>query len=144
MTAAPSRKRPGWVWMILMFYLYSVVWTLLSFYRIRSGAIPLNPQQQAYFDGLNLFDYSMTVLLEVTNLAGAISLLLLRKVALYLFGSALVINMLFSVWGLLSTNWTQAFATHLSAVITGGVIGWVIMIAVCLYTWRLTRNGVLV
>ena len=141
MTAVLSLKRPGLVWAILIFYFFSAAWVLLSFYRIHSGAIALNPQQRAYFDGLGLIDYSLSVILEVANLAGAISLFLLRKVALYLFGGALVVNMLTTMWQALGTNLTQVMGP---SGLSGTIIGWVIMISVCFYTWRLARNGILV
>lgn len=141
MTAVLSLKRPGLVWAILIFYFFSAAWVLLSFYRIHSGAIALNPQQRAYFDGLRLIDYSLTVFLEVANLAGAISLFLLRKVALYLFGGSLIVNMLSTMWQALGTNFTQVMGP---SGLSGAIIGWVIMSAVCFYTWRLAHNGVLV
>ena len=141
MTAVFSLKRPGLVWAILIFYIFSAAWVLLSFYRIHSGAIALNPQQRAYFDGLGLIDYSLGVFLEIANLAGAISLFLLRRGALYLFGSALVVNMLSTMWQALGTNLTQVMRP---SDLSGAIIGWVIMIAVCLYTWRLAHNEVLV
>lgn len=136
-----SRKRPGWVWAISILFFFSAVWTLLSFYLIHTGAIPLNPRQRAYFDDLGLLSYSITILLGAANLVGAICLFLLRKAALYLFGIALIVNTMFITWQMLSTNWTQAIE---SSGLSGAIIGWALLLAVCLYTWRLTRKGILV
>lgn len=141
MTEQLPRKRPGWVWVISIFFFFSAAWTLLSFYLIHTGTIPLNQQQRAYFEGLGAFDYSVTVLLGVANLMGAACLFLLRRAALYLFGAALVVNTLFTAWQILSTPWPDTIG---SSGLTGAFIGWVLLVAVCLYVWRLSRKGVLV
>lgn len=136
-----QRKRPGWVWVISIVFFFSAAWTLLSFYLIHTGAVPLNPQQRAHFDSLGAFDYAITVLLGATNLAGAVCLFLLRKTALYLFGTALIANTLLTAWQTLSTTWAQAIG---SSGLSGAFISWALLVAVFLYTWRLSRRGVLV
>ncbi len=135
-----KKKRPVLVWVISIFYLFSFAWTTLSFFLIFSGVIPLPPEQEAYFNNLTTFDYGYTFLLMGINLAGAISLFLLRKIALYLFVGGLAISILSTIWHILTKGWLQAVG---SAGLTGSLIGYVISIAICIYIWKLTNKGVL-
>jgi len=52
--------RPKLVWATTIFYVISVPFTLLSFYSVLTGQVPLSPAMQAYFDSLSAFDYSLT------------------------------------------------------------------------------------
>jgi hypothetical protein len=46
-------RRPVWVWLISVYFFLSASWTLLSFYLIRIGAVPLTPPQRSYLESLN-------------------------------------------------------------------------------------------
>ncbi len=135
-----KKKRPGWVWAISIFFFFSAGWTLLSFYLIYTGTVSLNPAQQAYFNNLTILDYSLTILMGFANLVGAISLFLLRKVALYLFVTALFANLLMTVWHIVFKGWAVAIG---APGLLGAIIGLGILVAVCFYSWRLTKSGVL-
>ncbi len=135
-----KKKRPKWVWAITIYFFVSAGWTLLSFYLIGSGVIPLKPEQQAYFNALSTFDYAVTILAELANISGAVTIFLLRKMAFYLFTGALIANSLLLVWHVLSKGWVAAIG---SDVLIGAMIGWGLVIAVCFYTWNLTKKGVL-
>ncbi len=138
--SSQARKRPGWVWAISIFYFLSAAYTLLAFFLIYSGAVPLQPEQRAYFSQLALFDYGVTVLMGTLNLAGAVTLFLLRRIAFHLFTTAFSIGILMTVWHTVEKGWVAAIGP---AGLVGAAIGWALAVTVCVYTWRLGRAGVL-
>ena len=137
---AESRKRPVWVWVISTFFFFSAANTFLSFCLIYSGKIPLQPEQKAYFDSLTVMDMGLAALLGLTNLTAAVFLLFLRKQAFYLFAATLGFNLLITLWHIVSKDF-------IAAMPAGGLIGMAIalgiQIAVCIYTGKLVKAGVL-
>jgi hypothetical protein len=133
-------ERPILVWLISAFFFLSAIWTLLSFYLILSGAIPLEPAQKAYFDRLTPLDYALTVATGLLNLAGAVMLFLLRKIALYLFLSAIGLTAVSTLWQAAAKGWVEALG---GAGLVGALIGYVLLVVVCIYAWRLSKKGVL-
>ena len=98
------------------------------------------PAQKEYFDNLTALDYSFTILMVLANLTGAIALFLLRKHAFYFFTGALTLNILMSVWHTVSKGWVQAMS---GPGLVGSLIGLGIAVAICIYSYRLTKSGVL-
>ena len=135
-----KKKRPGWVWAISIFFFLAAGWTLLSFYLINLGAVPLNAAQKAYFSSLTGVDYGLTILMGLANLIGAVALFFLRKVAFYLFVTAFGVNLLLAAWHAVTKGWVAAIG---GSGFVGTVIGWALLIAVCIYSWRLIQRGVL-
>ncbi len=135
-----AKKRPGWVWAISIFYFLSAAYTLLAFFLIYSGAIPLQPEQRAYFSQLTLFDNGISALIGILNLAGAITLFLLRRIAFKLFATAFALGILTAVWHALEKGWVAAIGP---AGLVGALLGWALVVTICVYTWRLARAGVL-
>lgn len=134
------KKRPIGVWTISLFVLLSAIYTLFSLFLVFSGAVPLSPAEQSYFASLGIFDWLLSVAIGVTNIAAAIALLMLRKVALHLFVTAAGFNILSAV--------TQIFRTDVLEVLEGyGLIsaasGIIVIAAIILYTHRLTQKGTL-
>jgi len=134
------KKRPGWVWAISIFYFISAVFTLFSFYLIFSGKISIEPAQKAYFDSLTPLDHGITIILGFFNLTGAVTLFLLRRQALYFFTGSFAVNILMTVWHSLSKGWVAAIG---GPGLVGVIIAWGLLIAVCLYSRRLIKAGVL-
>ncbi len=139
--AQPSAKRPKLVWAVFLFYLFSVAYTALSFFLIFSDSLSVTPEQAAYFRNLSAFDWAVTVLTAALNIAGAISLFLLRKVAFHLFAASLGLTILQTVVHVITTNFVAALG---GPGAFGVVIGFAISIAVCTYAWRLNAGGSLV
>jgi hypothetical protein len=137
---AAVRKRTGWIWAICIFYVISVVWTLLSFYLIFSGTIPITAAQQAYFEALSPVDITLSMLIGLANLCGAVALFLLRWVAFHLFATAFAASLLMSLWHAATKGWLQALG---GSSFIGTIIGEGISAAVCIYTWKLMRRGTL-
>ncbi len=133
-------KRPFFVWLIAIFYLLSTLFTVLSLSLVLSGSLPLTPEQEAYFSSLSSLDYLFSFVIDLTVFAGAVALFFLRRVALYLFCGSFDLIVLMSIWHLMTRDF-------LSALPSGGLLGFIlglgILAAVCLYTWKLTRAGVL-
>jgi hypothetical protein len=135
-----SRKRPGWVWAISVFFFLSAGWTLVSFFLINTGAVTPNALQEAYFSSLTGVDYGLTILIALANLLAAVALFLLRKIAFYLFLTAFGANLLLTAWHTVTKGWVAAMG---AAGLIGALIGWILVIAVCIYSWRLIQRGVL-
>lgn len=132
--------RPGWVWAIFIFYMLSAVGTLFSFYFVFSGAIKLPEEQRQYIESLTVFDHAMTVILMGINVVAAVQLFRLRKISVYLFPSALALGVLLTVWHAATKGWLAASG---GSGVTSMMFGWGIAVAICLYTWRLARRGIL-
>jgi hypothetical protein len=139
-TEAIAIKRPGWVWAISIFFGVSAGWTLLSFALIRAGAVPLSAAQIAYFDSLGVLDYVLSIGIGLANFSGAVALFLLRRVAFYLFASALTANLLTTLWHVVTKGWVAALG---GAGVVGAVIGLGLLFGVCVYSRRLLQLGVL-
>ncbi len=135
-----SAKRPAWVWVITIFYVFSVGFTLLSFMLILSGALPLTPAQQAYFAGLGPFDCIMSIGLGLLTLTATVLLFLLRRAAAPLFAASFVLNLGFTLVHAVATNWAQALG---GSGLVGAFIGWGILGAVALYSRHLRQASVL-
>jgi len=138
--AQPPAQRPKLVWVVFLFYLFSVVYTGLSFFPIFS-AISVTPEQVAYFRNLSTFDWAIMGVIAALNLAGATSMIQLRKIAFPLFATSLALSILQTLVHAFTTNFTTALG-GVGALSVG--IGFAIAIAVCVYAWRLRERGVLV
>lgn len=135
-----QRERPVWVWLISIYFFLSAIWSLLSLYLILSGTIPLEPAQKAYFDRQTPVDYALIILAGLLNLAGAVTLFLLRKIARYLFLSALGLLAVSTLWHAAAKGWIEASGV---AGFVGVLIGYALLVIVCIYAWRLSKKGVL-
>jgi hypothetical protein len=138
------KKRPVWVWIISIFMLLSAGWTLLIPHLLvmKAGSVPLNfnPARQAYFSDLTTVDDSLSLLVAFANLIGAITLFLLRKVAVYFFASVLFANLTLTAWNALTKSSTAAIS---GPGFVGAIMGWALLTAICLYSWKLSKAGVL-
>jgi hypothetical protein len=134
------RKRPILVRVISLFFLLSAIWTLLSFYLILSGTIPLQPAQKAYFDGLTPIDYASTIVVGLLNMTAAVMLFLLRRIARDLFLASFGISFVLAVLHTTTKGWAEALG---GPGLIGALIGYVLVIGVCIYAWRLSARGVL-
>ena len=137
--AQPMTKRPKLVWAVFLFYVLSVGSTVLSFFLIFSGAITVTPEQAVYFGNLSVFDLVVTALTGFLNVAGAIAIFRLRKIAFHLFATAFIFVILQTLVQTTTTNFVAALGGP-GAV--GALIGYGILLAVCIYAWKLKGRGV--
>jgi len=133
-------KRPRWVWIIFLFYGFSCVYTLGSFLLIRSGRIPLDESQAAYFASFGVLDYIQLYGLATLNMAAAICFFMLRSVAATLFAVSLTISICMTIWDLVQK-------ANLPALGVSGTIGTLLAIAligmITRYAFRLKKVGIL-
>jgi hypothetical protein len=135
-----KQKRPIFVWIISIFYILSVGFTLLSFILMYGGVIPINDAQQSYFSSLSLLDIAPSIIAGFLNLLGAVLLFLLKRYAFHAFLSAFFISMFITVLHILSKNWIDAIGGPGSV---GASIGWLISIAVIIYSKSLLNRNIL-
>ena len=135
-----QKKRPKLVWVITIFYLISVGWTLLSFALIYSGFIPVNEAQAVYFRSQNTIDMLFTIVIGLLNFGGALLLFLLRRKAFHLFLFPFLLGLLMTVYQIIFKNWLAAIA---GPGLIGPVIGWGISIAVIIYARKHAKAGTL-
>jgi len=122
-----TQKRPGWVWVISLWLSVSAGWTLLSLFLIFSGLIELNGGQEAYFNALSPFDYVLSIGISLANFSGAIYLFFLKRIAYYLFLGALILNILTSIWHVVSGSFVEALGV---SGLIGALIGLLLLIII--------------
>jgi hypothetical protein len=133
-------KRPALVWLISIFYVLSVGWTIFSYFMIFSGAIPQTEQVKAYYQSLTIIDYVPSLVIGTAYLVGAILLFLLKKPAFLLFLITFGVNLVFTVYQIFATNWLSAIG---GPGLCGAIFGYIINIAIIVYSKRLIDKGVL-
>lgn len=139
MQSTEGKKRPGWVWAISIFYFLSAVYTLLSFYLVFSGKVPVGPAEKAYIDSLTTIDFLLTIALGVSNLTGASLLFLLRKESFYFLGFPFVFGVLMTIWHTITKGFAAAAG---GSGIVGMFLGWGMIIAVLWYIKKLEKDGI--
>jgi hypothetical protein len=128
------RQRPALVWLISLFGLLYVAWTVLAIILAQSGAINVEPLD------VTLSQKLPTIVLGLLIVAAAVALFLLRKISRGLFLAALGIDLALALIhmsqiGSLEELWGP-----------GSVAKWIwhiYLIAACVYAWRLSENNVL-
>lgn len=133
-------KRPGWVWVISLFYIFSFVVTFLIFSLIFSGVIPLPENQKHYFENLGIMGQMIMLVSSILSLAAAITLFRLKKLTVKLWLAKLLLDIVSIVYNIVTTNWLQ---TTGSSGIVGMFVGLAIVISIYLYTKRLDARGFL-
>jgi len=140
-------NRPGWVWVISIFYVLTSMWGLLAQLLFVFGLKPGSPEQQALVNSLSTSSRILGVGITLLNLAAAVLLWMLRKVAFNLFITAFVLGIASQIW--------QAFpggSLHkmfemgpimMAVTLCSVVIGLAISAAIYAYVWHLRREGVL-
>ncbi len=131
------RKRPVWVWIISVVYLVSAFLVFWACGCVFGGLLPL-PTLPVRSTAL---DWALSALMCVANIAGAVTLLLLRKHALILFVSVLVLNVAATILCLVS-NGESCLNLGIGFVLGHGIF-LAIQLSLCLYVWKLIKSGVL-
>lgn len=134
------KRRPRGVWLIVVYYVLSAGWTLLSFALIASGALDLDPAQRAYFASLNRFDWFLTLTIAVLMLTASVLLFRLRREALSFFAAGFAVNLALTAIQVVRTSLVEAVGL---AGMLGMLLAFLILAAVILYVRGLARRGVL-
>lgn len=136
----PTRRRTVGIWMIAIWFFVGGAFSLASFIAVKVGAIPIDQTQQLQFDRLGAIDHIASVLIAVANVLGAVFLLMLRRIAVYLFWSSLAVNLLLISWHVAN----KGAAAVLGGGLVGIVFGLSLLGGVCLYVVKLSQRQVLV
>jgi hypothetical protein len=141
---SPLRKRPIAVWVIFIVYVLSAALAALSLYLFYGVAAALNVApaldgaKAAYLSHLRTVDYASLVS-GLLNLAGAITLLRLRRPAPFLFTTALAVAIIF-----LGREFAEGWLNTISGSgLIRIAIGLAIDACVCIYSWKLLKVGTL-
>jgi hypothetical protein len=134
------KKRPIGVWLTCAYFAVSISGTVISLLQLLSGSMTLTLAQQNYFDSLGPVDYVGAATTLLLSSWAAIELFRLRKRAVQILATVLVMNLGASVYHVLVTNWTEALGvTGLSGVAAGLSL----LALILVYAWTLQRRGVL-
>lgn len=136
---SPPSHRPGTRLLSVLVIVASGT-SLMSYFSLVSGLRSLPPAQQMMLDNLTWLDIGLTFFINMAVFIGAISLFLLRRLAVYSFLAA------FSA-GVVKFGWFAFNEGSLTVIFTSGTgrgalfLG--LLLAACVYAWRLDRKGVL-
>ena len=137
-----TKERPGWVWVISIWYAISFVVASLLAYLTFSGIIPMTPQLKAYIGSLSAIDYIFTVVQPLLSVSAAVALFLLRRQATYLFWLLLAVGVASHVWRY-DLRSGIAGADSMPGGSTGVFFAMGIQLAICIYVQNLKRRGTL-
>lgn len=139
--AQPKTRRSVWVWLISIFYLgfgvsglMTVAMVLILLYRGGAGPEEVNSMK-------TLLQASMWGILPAANIAGAVSLFLMRRMAFPIFTALLIARLALPLFP--GPSFPPGFSGTTADMIGGYVLGYGILIAVCIYTYRLRQTGML-
>jgi hypothetical protein len=133
------KKRPVLVWVISIFYGFSIVSTVASYAVVFSKAIPTTAAQRQYFDSLTIVDHAMTAIIVTLNGVGAVMLFRLKKQAPLFFSCAFGLGLITIAYQCVAKNWFSAVGV---GGLIGAAFGWIINIAIITYAWRLRSRHV--
>ncbi len=138
----PPRERPSrpfGVWLIAIYFAITSIGTLFYVIGMQLGNIEVTPEQAEYLATRTTLDFAFAALIAVLHLVGAITLFLMRKVSFHLFLASLVFYLGGAVYQGATRGW--------DSLIEGGIVGLFVatglLVAVCIYTWRMTQAGLL-
>ena len=137
---APPRKRTVWIWIISIYYVLSVGWILFVYYLHFTNRLSLVLEMEMFMDDLSKWDIALSLLISFLNLCGVIALFFLHRIAFRLFLAAIVASVLQSIWMEATKGWIQNWVM---AGFLSTIIGYCIAVAICLYSWKLVKKGIL-
>jgi hypothetical protein len=133
-----ERKRPVLVWFILFYFLFmSALWAI-STMVVSPAVMPLDPVTRAAIENMSRFDYIAGSVCMLLYVIAAVALVLMRKAALYLFLTAVGLDVAWNLWRLSGAGWVKAMGE------TGTIVAFVSIVlamALCVYVWLLSEMG---
>lgn len=135
-----KQKRPKWVWAITIFYVLSLLWTLLSFYLVLNGKIPLSPEQKLYFDNLGPIDWGITVIHCILSFSAAITLFMLNKITVKIWLACILFSVFSYSYALLNTSWAEVVGNGGGL---GAFLGSGLLVVIYFYARKLEKRGIL-
>ncbi|MDY6905966.1 MAG: hypothetical protein SWH61_14915 [Thermodesulfobacteriota bacterium] len=139
--SSSPKRRPFWVWVISLFYLLSGTIALFSLFHILGMGVAENLAEELQTLRQQALAWSMYGLIPAVNLTGGVLLLLLHRWAFYAFSLALVLNVGNMLKYFIAERGAVALTSGSSVV--GVFLGLAVIVAVCVYTYRLRESGIL-
>jgi hypothetical protein len=133
-------RRPIGVWIVCVYFAISIAATVISLIQLLEGEMPITPAQQAYFDKLGPTDYIGGATTLLLSSWAAVELFRLRKRAVAILSTVLVLNLGASLYHLIATNWSEALGMTGLAGVAAGLS---LLSLILIYAWTLQRRGVL-
>jgi len=137
---ANKKKKPVGTWIIGLYYIIGSIMGLYSLYIIKSGKLPLT-QEQISLAGVNdSIIFWGTILLSLLNIASAVLLILLRKQVIPFICFVYLVSLAFTAYQWSLKNWTGILS---GPTAFGQIFGWIVMIIVLIYIFRLKSKKLL-
>jgi hypothetical protein len=135
-----NQGRPALVWIIFVYYMFSVVATLITYGVVLSGVLNLSDEVMQSFTKLAATDYAISIAFMLLNTVACILLFRLRKSSFYFFCISIVFSLsVFLGKGLMhGTLASGSWSSYIPIA-----FGHIIKLAICIYVWRLWKTGVL-
>lgn len=131
--------RPGAMLLALLIMATSST-SLVSYFTLVSGIRDLSLEQQMIIDSLSSVDIGLTFFINISVFTAGVWLFLLRRPALFSFLCALGASAAKLIWAVFSG---ESPAAAFTSGLGGGLVFFGLLLAVCVYTWRLNRSGAL-
>ncbi len=120
-------KRPFGVWLILAFYVFATCFLSVELLSLVS-----------YFPNLGVLVLG-AIAGGAVNIIAAVLLFRMRRSAVMLFGISFVFSTVMTIRSVVGSNWKAMNAANLGGI----TIGWLIALAIFLYTLKLRQRGIL-
>jgi hypothetical protein len=135
-----GREKPVVVWIVLAWYAYTFVAVLASSLAFLTGLMPVPPGMEEYLEEKGTFGALGSFLIASMTLAGAILLVMRRKIALWLFVAAFVVGLVLSL-AIRGFEPPPGYPPVLWAWVIG--FGYAVSLVIIAYAWSLYRRGIL-
>lgn len=129
-----SRKRPGWVWAISVFYAFSLISTPFTLYMVYAGTLPMSPEQKSYYSSLGITGWFMSFASLAIMAVAVISFFLMKKTSIKAWLALNIVSVLGLIYNAAATNWLAAVGM---AGLVSSVIGVAITMSIYFYAKRL-------
>jgi len=135
-----TSKRPKWVWAITIWYAFSFLSVIYSFYAINIGQIPLNEVQKEYFANVGVIDMVITFISSLLAITAAITLFMLKKITIKLWVAVFSFAIFAHLYSILTSNYLEVLD---EAGVFGIIFGTTIIVLIYFYAKRLNARGYL-
>jgi hypothetical protein len=144
----PVRRRPALVWVISAFYFIVPLLGSVISVAMYVGVFPVPVRSSdSYFASYGRISLAIGLIQSGTDMAGASLLWLLRRQAFHCFIASTILSIFTFWWEVLIRGWVGAIHRISPGmtvpIVIGAVTGSGLMLATAVYTWRLTKKGVL-
>lgn len=142
MSAAGTHlRRSIWIWLISIFY-FGIGISGFMLIAMALAVKSQGPGPAGQAPSLDvLMRSSLWGLLPAANIAGAVSLFFLRKIAFQIFSALLAAKLVLQM--IFESPLAGTAKEGDPEMIIGYGLGYIILVAVCIYTCRLKRSGLL-